>query len=152
MSRAPSGPFIGALLRHAWQGVQDDIAQAVEAAGYEGVNPAHLAMFRHPGPDGSRPSELAEALMISKQSVNDLLRDLERSGFLSRQVDPSDRRGRIIQLTEKGMKLEDTVREAARSAERRLERDIGRQEFCSFKKSLIAAARVLNDNGQSPDQ
>jgi DNA-binding MarR family transcriptional regulator len=147
MSRAPSDPFIGALLRFAWQGIRDHIAEAVEAAGYDDINPAHVALFRHPTLDGSRPSELAEALMISKQSINDLLGDLERSGYITRHVDPSDRRGRVIRLTEKGTKLEDTVRLAARDAERRLERDLGRQQFRSLKKSLSAAARVLNGNG-----
>jgi DNA-binding MarR family transcriptional regulator len=100
-------------------------------------------MFRHPTLDGMRPSELAEALMISKQSVNDLLGDLERQGYITREVDPSDRRGRLVRLTAKGAQLEDVVRLAARDAERRLEKQLGRDRFRAFKESLSAAANAL---------
>lgn len=143
MSRPSTGPFVGALLRFTWQGIRDHINQAVRDAGYIDLNPAHVSMFRHPTLEGMRPSELAEALMISKQSVNDLLGDLERQGYITREVDPSDRRGRLVRLTAAGTQLEDTIRLAARSAERRIERELGRGAFRAFKESLGAAADAL---------
>jgi DNA-binding MarR family transcriptional regulator len=92
-----------------------------------------------------RPTDLADELRISKQAVNDLLGDLERQGYIRRHVDPADRRSRLIRLTPKGMKLEDTVRLAARDAERQLERELGRERFHSFREALVEAAHILND-------
>ena len=136
---------MGALLRAAWKGVRDHIDEAVKAAGYVDLNPTHVSLFRHPTLDGMRPTDLADEMQLSKQAVNDLLRDLERQGYIRRDVDPADRRSRLIRLTAKGMKLEDTVRLAARDAERQLERELGRGRFRSFREALVAAARLFND-------
>ncbi len=145
MSRPSTGPWVGALLRAAWKGVRDHIDEAVKAAGYVDITRTHVSLFRHPTLDGMRPSALAGEMQASKQAVNDLLRDLERQGYIRREVDPTDGRSRLIRLTAKGMKLEDTVRLAARDAERRLERELGPDRFRSFREVLVEAARVLNE-------
>ncbi len=136
---------MGALLRAAWKGVRDHIDEAVKAAGYVDITGAHVSLFRHPTLDGMRPTDLAGEMQLSKQAVNDLLRDLERQRYIRRDVDPADRRSRLIRLTAKGMRLEDTVRLAARDAERQLERELGRDRFRSFREALGEAARILND-------
>ena len=145
MSRPSTGPWVGALLRAAWKGVRDHIDEAVKAAGYVDITRAHVSLFRHPTLDGMRPTDLAGEMQVSKQAVNDLLGDLERRGYIRRDVDPADRRGRLIRLTAKGTKLEDTVRLAARDAERQLERELGPDRFRSFREALVEAARILND-------
>lgn len=136
---------MGALLRAAWKGVRDHIDEAVKAAGYVDITGAHVSLFRHPTLDGMRPTDLAGEMQLSKQAVNDLLRDLERQRYIRRDVDPADRRSRLIRLTAKGMRLEDIVRLAARDAERQLERELGRDRFRSFREALDEAARILND-------
>jgi DNA-binding MarR family transcriptional regulator len=135
---------VGALLRAAWKGVRDHIDEAVKAAGYVDLNRAHVSLFRHPTLDGMRPTDLADEVQLSKQAVNDLLGDLEQQGYIRREVDPADRRSRLIRLTPRGMKLEDTVRLAARDAERQLERELGRERFRSFREALGEAARISN--------
>ncbi|MGH3089610.1 MAG: MarR family winged helix-turn-helix transcriptional regulator [Rubrobacteraceae bacterium] len=145
VSRPSTGPWVGALLRATWKGVRDHIDEAVKEAGYVDLGSSHVSLFRHPTLDGMRPTDLAEEVQISKQTVNDLLGDLERQGYIRRDVDPADRRSRLIRLTAKGMKLEDTVRLAARDAERQIERELGRDQFRSFREALVEAARMLND-------
>ena len=144
MSRPSTGPWVGALLRAAWKGVRDHIDEAVKAAGYVDLNRAHVSLFRHPTLDGMRPTDLADEVQLSKQAVNDLLGDLEHQGYIRREVDPADRRSRLIRLTPRGMKLEDTVRLAARDAERQLERELGRERFRSFREALVEAASISN--------
>ena len=145
MSRPPTGPWVGALLRAAWTIVRDHIDEAVKDAGYVDLTRAHVSLFRYPTLDGMRPTNLADEMRLSKQAVNDLLRDLERQGYIVRDVDPADRRSRLIRLTDKGIQLEDTVRLAARDAELRIEREMGRDRFRSFREDLVEAVRVLND-------
>jgi hypothetical protein len=57
----------------------DQIYEHVVAAGFDDLGRAHVGLFRYPTAEGLRPSELAERLQVSKQSVNDLLRDLGAS-------------------------------------------------------------------------
>lgn len=133
--------------------MRDYIEDAVRQAGFHNLNRAHVALFRQRTLDGVRPTDLAQEMRITKQSVNDLLRDLEREGYIRREVDPSDKRGRLIRLTARGRKLEDTVRLAAQDAERRLERGLGKAQMRALRAALIEAPRMLNlkvDEGQQP--
>jgi DNA-binding IclR family transcriptional regulator len=45
-------------------------------------------MFRHPTLDWRRPTEIADQLQISKQSVHELLGHLEQR-YLTREPDPT---------------------------------------------------------------
>lgn len=149
MSRTTVGPFVGALLRIAWRAVRDQIDDAVKMAGYRDINRAHISLFRYPTIDGSRPGQLADEMPISKQTVNGLLLDLERRGYIRRVVDSADERRRIIRLTAKGIKLEDTIRLAARDAEMRLEREFGRPWLLALRTALGETTRVLSSKGNS---
>jgi DNA-binding MarR family transcriptional regulator len=138
-------PFVGAMLRMVWQSVRDEIADNLAKAGYEDIRIAHVLLFRYPGPDRKRPSELGAQLQLSKQSVNDLLRHLEKAGYLDLEVDPVDARARLVRLTRKGRKLEKTARQAARSAERGVERRLGSQRFAELKGMLAALTADIRD-------
>ena len=136
--RIGSGPLVGGLLRLAWERVRQDIDAGVRAAGYHDLNPAHLAPFRSNGPDGQRPSRIAEQMGITKQSVNDLLRHLENTGYLNLVPDPEDSRARLVRLTPRGRELHAVLWTHARSVEQRLRAAIGKQPFEQFKETLRA--------------
>ena len=137
-------PFIGSLCRVVWQWVRREIHAAVMAAGYDDLNPAHVAVFRNPGPDGMRPGELADDMQITKQSVNELLGYLERRGYLVRAPDPTDSRSRRITLTEAGSELQDVVWRAAETAERKASAVIGDDRMRDLRRSLIEIVAELD--------
>lgn len=143
MSTPSSGPFIGALSRLLWQWVRSRIYGAAVTAGFDDLNPAHVALFRYPSPDGSRPGELAEDLHITKQSVNELLGHLEECGYLVRDVDPDDRRGRRVRLTDRGLALQAAIWEAAAAAEREAAAAVGRDRVDDLRSTLLELVEVL---------
>jgi DNA-binding MarR family transcriptional regulator len=130
------GPLVGAMTRHLWQQVWKEIFSGVVAAGYDDVNPAHLGLFRYPGLNGQRPSELAEQLQITKQSVNDLLGHLETHGYLTRQPDPNDGRARVVRLTAKGRQLQKTIHGQAQAAEQRIADTLGARRYTQLRHAL----------------
>jgi DNA-binding MarR family transcriptional regulator len=65
--------------------------------------------------DGTRVSELAEALHIAPRSATEVADSLEERGLVERSPDPSDRRAVLLRPTEAGRKLRAEV-EAARAA------------------------------------
>ena len=73
-------PLIGALLRTPWEAVQRHMLERLHERGFADLDSAHLNVFQYPGPQGTRPSELAARLRISKQALNYLLGELERFG------------------------------------------------------------------------
>lgn len=51
---------------------------------------------------GLNPSDLSERLGVTRNTVSSLIRSLEEDGFITRRLDPEDRRRFIIGLTEQG--------------------------------------------------
>ncbi len=140
MSTPPaSAPWIGALLRLVWQDVRNQIGESVRAAGFPDVTQAHVSLFRYPGLDRTRPSQLADELQISKQAINDLLRDLEHRGYITREVDSNDRRSRLIRLTARGAELEQAIQQAAQEADADLKRRLGLARFEALRAALLEA-------------
>lgn len=121
----------------AWERVRRRIDAAVRSEGYDDLNPAHLRMFRYQSIDGMRPTQLADQMRITKQSVNGLLRDLEHHGYVERRSDPTDSRARLVHLTARGFQLEKAIRAHARAAEREVAGSLGKRRFQEFRTTLL---------------
>ena len=68
------------------------------------------------------PTELFNTLMVSSGTMTHRLDQLEKSELVKRHPDPSDRRGTLIELTEKGFNLiEKTVEAHVENGHRILE-------------------------------
>ena len=125
-------------MRLAWQAVRDRIYEGVIAAGYTDLSRAHVLLFRWPTIDGLRPSELAARDQLSRQSINDLLSDLEKRGYLERTPDPTDGRARIVRLTERGWDLTQVISDMSFATEREWEKAIGEKRYSEFRDTLCA--------------
>ncbi len=145
------GPYLGALLRLGWQFVREEIFAGVLAAGYHDLNPAHVGLFRYPTLDRQRPSELADQLQITRQSINDLLGHLERCGYLTREADPADGRARVIQLTAKGRRLEKTINAQSQAAELKIAERLGPRSFAQLRAALEELAGLATDVAPTPE-
>ena len=49
------------------------------------------------------PSELGERLIVTRATVTGLLDSLQRRGFVTRSLNPADRRGLIVEITPEGL-------------------------------------------------
>src|SRR3954464_12461283 len=94
--------LIGALLRVPAQAIHRRLVADLNAAGFGDLNLPHMAVLQFPGPDGVRPSALAERAGISKQAMNQLLGTLEGLGYITRSALPQERAARIVRLTKRG--------------------------------------------------
>ncbi len=102
MSKIEPPSLIGALLRVPAQIIHRRLITDLNAAGFDDLRLPHIAVLSYPGPDGYRPSELAERAGVSKQAMNQLLQSLEQLGYVQRSVDTDDGRARVVNLTERG--------------------------------------------------
>jgi DNA-binding MarR family transcriptional regulator len=145
----PSGersPYVGAMLGVVWQWVRDQLYAGVVAAGFDDLNAAHVGLWRYPGLEGQRPSQLADRRGITKQSVNDLLGHLEGHGYLLRVPDSTDGRARVIRLTSKGRRLEQTIYDEAGAAQLRIAEILGPRRFAQLHSSLaLLTEQLLED-------
>ena len=68
-----------------------------------GISPARFSALAHLAFHGvDNVGQLAAAERVSRPAMTRLVRDMEKSGLVSRRVDPRDGRAVLVQLTEKG--------------------------------------------------
>ena len=79
-----SGPRMGILIR---------LLVAEKNGNTDGINPTALSHFQN----------------VKKNTISSLLRGLEESGYIERNLDPNDKRIFLIRITEKGRKMMETV-------------------------------------------
>lgn len=130
-------PTIGALLRLASSRFRRRLFDAVRAAGFDDLQPAQFVLFRYPTVAGLRPTQLAEDAGLSKQTVNDLLRQLEVKGYLTLEPDPADRRARRIVLTPRGTAAMECSRAAAQAVAQAWAQAVGPERFAAVRQTLL---------------
>lgn len=134
-------------MRHSWQWIWQQIVAGVVAAGYDDITAAHIGMFRYPTLDGQRPTQLADQLQITKQSVNDLLGHLEHAGYITRHPAPADRRARVVRLTPRGQRLEQTIRDHAQAADQQIADLLGTRRYTQLCNALEQLSDHLAADG-----
>jgi DNA-binding MarR family transcriptional regulator len=129
--------LIGALLRIPAETIHRRILHDLNAAGFEGLSQAHMAVLRFPGPDGVRPGVLAERAGMSKQAMNRLLGSLEDLGYISRSDALDESRARIVRFTKRGHAAWTKTLEVLREIEREWRAELGPKEFSQLKELLF---------------
>jgi len=128
--------LIGALLRVPAQAIHRRIIRELNAAGFRELREPHMAVLRFPGPDGVRPSALAERVGMSKQAMNQLLRSLEGFGYIARSDAPNEGRARIIRFTKRGRTAYAKIHEILGEIEREWSAELGAAQFAQLKQLL----------------
>jgi DNA-binding MarR family transcriptional regulator len=103
---------LGFLLAKATQRWNELLAERFAAAGFGDVRPSYgsvlVPLYEE---DGLRPGELARRARLSKQTMTELVRRLERDGLVERRADPSDGRASLVYLTSRSRAFEPIVAE-----------------------------------------
>ena len=129
--------LIGALLRVPAQAIHRRLIAELNAAGFDDLRLPHIAVLQFPGPDGVRPSVLAERAGISKQAMNQLLGSLEVLGYLIRSDAPDQGRTRIIRFTKRGRTAYSKIHDILRDVEREWSSELGAKDFTALKTLLL---------------
>lgn len=97
-----SGPGLGVLMFVAHRAMEQRILAAIRDGGHEGATLAQGRVFARIGDSGTRLTDLAEMAQVTKQTASFLVDQLERTGFVTREVDPGDARARLVVISAKG--------------------------------------------------
>jgi DNA-binding MarR family transcriptional regulator len=145
--------FIGSLLRLPYHEVSRRLLAGLQAA-FPDLRQAHLVVFQHieHPPGGSRLTSLADAGQITKQSMGELVTDLQSLGYVERIPDPTDGRGKLIRMTEKGWAVHERAFEVVGQIERDWACHYGEQNMAELIRLLdgLIEALALDAEHQGP--
>lgn len=134
MSRRPEN--LGALLLRAYRWFDVGLVEALNAAGWPHIRRPHSLVFGHLDLDGTRPAEIARRIGITRQAVNQTLRELEGMGLVRQIPDPSDRRATLVVATRRGRESTVAALRAFADLERDLARRIGLRRVADLRRTL----------------
>ena len=134
---------LGFLLAKATQRWNEQLAERFAAAGYSDVRPSYgsvlVPLFEE---DGLRLGELARRSRLSKQTMTELIRRLERDGLVERATDPSDRRAIRVTLTPRARAFEPVAAEVLTELDATVRRSLGDARVDELKESLRALSEL----------
>jgi DNA-binding MarR family transcriptional regulator len=93
-------------------------------------------------------TDLLGILRITKQSLNRVLGQLLRQGFIVQHRGAQDRRQRLLELTERGRELERRLSEPQRARIGAAYRKAGAQAVEGFRKVLLGVIASDDDRGR----
>lgn len=129
------------LLAVAARRIADELNDELIRAGFVDHRMAHHSVFAHLPAEGGRLTDLAERAGISKQAMSELVVDLEHLGYVRRVPDPTDRRARIIEYTDRGLACTRAAAAAFNRIESDLVEDMGARRVAALRRALADIAR-----------
>ena len=104
--------------------------------GYGEIRPSHGTVFQYMQEEGSRITDLAARVKVTKQSMSSLVYQLEEWGYLERRPDPNDKRAVLFVFTEKGREVRKLGRALNHEFEQKWANKLGTEDFNKFRSFL----------------
>jgi DNA-binding MarR family transcriptional regulator len=93
---------IGRRMNEAVRIFEGRIIELLRQEGHDELTVAHINLTRNLDEHGTRLVELARRAAMTKQSMSELVDQVERTGLIEKQPDPSDGRAKLVCFTRKG--------------------------------------------------
>ena len=132
------------LLIRAQRAFNNQTTAKLEALGYRAFGGVQGGLFAQIDPDGTRLTTLAERLGITKQSVSQIVSDLEKNGYVQRLEDPTDRRASLVRFTERGWKFCQAINAVRIEVETEYEALLGKDAIRNLRTLLERLGGAAN--------
>jgi DNA-binding MarR family transcriptional regulator len=86
-------------------------------------------------------NEIRDKLFLPKQTVSLLLSGLEKKGYISRKLNPKDRRNKIIRFTEQGSQYANSILEELKLAETEAFSNMSQEQ----RRTMVETFCLLSD-------
>jgi DNA-binding MarR family transcriptional regulator len=92
---------------------------------------------------GTRSTLLAQRAGVTKQAMSQLVRLMERQGYLEQVPDPTDTRAKVVRMTERGEAVKAACVEVREELNRKVAGALGTDEAGLLEKNLDATAALF---------
>jgi DNA-binding MarR family transcriptional regulator len=133
---------IPALLRAARGSYGDAIRANLAAVGFDDMPRNGSFVLGGMSNRGGSAAELVRDLGISKQAASQLIDTLVIRGYLTRDVDPDDRRRQTLAVTERGRAAATAIGMAVASVDDQLAELVSAEQFAGLRAGLAALTAI----------
>jgi DNA-binding MarR family transcriptional regulator len=92
---------------------------------------------------GTRSTVLAQRAGVTKQAMSQLVRLMERQGYLEQVTDPTDTRAKRVRMTRRGEAVKTACVEVREQLNRKLAKTLGNKQAAQLEANLDAAAALF---------
>jgi DNA-binding MarR family transcriptional regulator len=135
---------IGQLLTQLTRLFQTELFGRLIAAGLEDARVPHTHVTAYIKAEGSRLTELATQARMTLPAMSEVVDDLQRIGIVERRPDPSDRRAKLICLTDAGWEAMHIGRQVIAQIEAEYAQLVGAERFEDTAQTLDELLRRLD--------
>jgi DNA-binding MarR family transcriptional regulator len=139
------GRDLRALLHVPQHDLQAQLASRLQRLGFPALRPAQVQLLAAIQPEGVRLADLVTALSLPKQTVGDLIDDLEKMRMVERFPDPDHGVIKRVRLGPKGKMWAAEVKRVAAETEARWATRIGSKKMRSLRALLEELAATVED-------
>lgn len=112
--------------------------QKLRERGHTGLSASHLNLLPFLDAEGTRIMTLAERAHMTKQAASQLVRELEKQDYVTRQPDPSDGRAVLVVFTVRGQEFLADAARLKREISAEYQQKLGAESFADLQSLLQA--------------
>jgi DNA-binding MarR family transcriptional regulator len=133
------GPLVVVLLEHAMHRIRAEL-YALSDTSFPGLRVRHYRLLSFVPAEGERLSRMTADSGLTKQALAQALAPLQAGGYVEVVPDPSDRRARLVLLTDRGRLVNETVRRRLSAVEREWAQRVGEDRYAVARAVLADLA------------
>lgn len=142
---ADLGPFnVGLLLFIPYRELEEKVFDAIQAAGFTDLTLPQARLFQRLAAHGSRITELANRIYVTKQTASALVSAMERTGYVKRVPDPLDARASLVLAAERGLAAAEVAAAEIQRIEQQWRQGLGSARYDRLVRDLNALAEITN--------
>ncbi len=127
---------LGRLLLEFGRDYERRVIELLQERGHPLIRPSHATVFANLSEGAVRVTELAERAHVTQQAMGKMLKEMERIGYIVRDIDGSDRRAKKIRPTQRGLDLMHDSMEAVTEVRSYYVKQVGEEALRDLETSL----------------
>lgn len=128
----------------AHRAVERRVLARIAEEGADDITPAQSRVLQRLAPEPMRLTDLAEQAGVTKQTAGGIVDQLEVAGYLTRVPDPTDRRARLVTLSERGERLCEVAAREVDEQQQEWREHLGAERFAVLEAALRSLREITD--------
>jgi len=134
----------GKILNHLRRQFDSWAIERLAQKGYKGFKMTYMPVIMNIDMNGTSNNDLALRAKVTKQAMSKVIKELQKSGYISSKTDPDDKRSTIFKLTSKGQSFIWCARETVGELMDEYRKLIGKKNYDGLLTQLVTIIAYMD--------